>query len=156
MSLKTFQKYCRQNDFAGQDELYVDEEATVDYGNDRTIAAHSKEHEEAEAAWKETFYEKYYKKFRNMKNTTLITQEKYNRVVETIIELWRIKSKGCKKIPIPREALKFNRIYELKGNINERCLYRNNLLVITYEEVFDVIKKMHISLEHARDIKKRG
>jgi predicted patatin/cPLA2 family phospholipase len=87
MSLKTFQKYCRQNDFAGQDELYVDEEATVDYGNDRTIAAHSKEHEEAEAAWKETFYETYYKKFRNMKNTTLITQEKYNRVVETIIEL---------------------------------------------------------------------
>ena len=119
MSFKAFRNYCRRNNIHLLDESYLGEEAVVGDGDNRTVTAPAKEQEEAEADCKETFYEKYFEKFSKMKNTTLITQKRYNRVVETPVELQRIKSKGYKKHPIPRGALKFNRIYELKSNINQ-------------------------------------
>jgi hypothetical protein len=50
--------------------------------------------------------------------------------------------------------VKLSKIYEMKSNIGNRCLYRNNLIVTTYEDVFDVMKAAHVALGHARDIKK--
>ncbi|MFN9980175.1 MAG: hypothetical protein ACK53Y_09690, partial [bacterium] len=50
--------------------------------------------------------------------------------------------------------MRFGKIYELKANIGSRCLYRNNLLVTTFEDVFEVMYNTHMSLGHAREIKK--
>jgi hypothetical protein len=78
-----------------------------------------------------------------MKNSTLITTEKYNRVIDILIELQRLHRKGPVKVLMPTVVLKFDKIYELKSNIGKHCLYQNDLMVTTYKEVFYIMLMKH-------------
>ena len=48
----------------------------------------------------------------------------------------------------------YRRKYQLVGNVAGRSLYRDGLVVTTYEQVFDVIHEAHVKLRHARDTRK--
>lgn len=156
MAGPAYKKFCEENDLSHieddqnlPEETYASESNSVD--NNAVIV---KEQEEAEVAWKETFYSTYYEKFSKMKNTTLITKEKYDKIVSILLQYKRLRRGGPYKGPAPNEAVKFSKIYELKSNVAECCLYHNNLVVTTYENVFEVMKAAHVCLGHARDIKK--
>ncbi len=158
MSLSAFKNYCAQHNLMPMQEemqnAYDNMEALLEEIDPELQREQSKEQEEAEAAWKETFYSVYCEKFNKMKNSTLIGKDKYDRIVKVILEYQRLRRRGPSKAPAPKDAIKFSKIYDLKSNIGGRCLYRNNKLVTTYEDVFDVMKQAHVSLSHPRDIKK--
>ncbi len=156
MSVQTFKRFCLENALPDIDEYNnLGNEANRNPGSEAAEdAVLSEEQVEAEVAWKDAFYSTYQEKFNKMKNTTLITKEKYERIVSILLEYKRLRRRGPYKGPAPKEAVKFSKIYEMRSNIGNRCLYRNNLIVTTYEDVFDVMKAAHVALGHARDIKK--
>jgi len=86
MSLPAFKNYCAQHNLMPvQEEMqnaYEDMEASLEEIDQELQREQSKEQKEAEAAWKETFYSVYYEKFNKMKNSTLISKDKYDRIVK--------------------------------------------------------------------------
>ena len=58
--------------------------------------------------------------------------------------------KGRKEKPI---IVKYRRLYSIVGNVEDRCLYRKNKVVTTFEKVFDVILEAHSTISHARNPK---
>jgi hypothetical protein len=156
MSFAAFKNFCKNNNLARVEEISGQDatEDATDYEESTHQRELTTEQKEAEAAWRETFYYVYSVKFTKMKNSTLITREKYDQIVNVLLELQQLRGRANYKGPIPKDALRFDKIYELKANIGSRCLYRNNLLVTTFEDVFEVMYNTHMSLGHARDIKK--
>jgi hypothetical protein len=156
MSFAAFKNFCKNNNLARVEEISGQDatEDATDYEESTHQRELTTEQKEAEAAWRETFYDVYSVKFTKMKNSTLITREKYDQIVNVLLELQQLRGRANYKGPIPKDALRFEKIYELKANIGSRCLYRNNLLVTTFEDVFEVMYNTHMSLGHARDIKK--
>jgi hypothetical protein len=156
MSFDAFKHYVKKNkllyQMEGADSTSNCEE--MDREEAETDVIKSPEEVEALDAWKAKLYELYHEKFSKMKNSTLIMTDKYNKIVNRSIELQRLRWKGPIKGPLPSDALKYDKVYELKSNIGKWCLYRKNLMVTTYKEVFDVMLSKHASLGHARDIKK--
>ena len=55
-----------------------------------------------------------------MKNSTMITMEKYNIIVEILLEL---ESKGINE-PKTKTERDYSKKYEIIGNVKGRCLYR--------------------------------
>jgi len=156
MSFSAFKHYVQENKL---NYLTLGANSTIDCEEmgreeEETDVIKSPEEVEALDAWKAKFYELYHKKFSKMKNSTLIMTDKYNHIVHSLIELHRPHQKGPIKGPLPSDALKYDKVYELKSNIGKQCLYRKNLMVTTYKEVFDIMLNKHTSLGHARDIKK--
>jgi hypothetical protein len=96
MSLPAFKNYCAQHNLMPvQEEMqnaYEDMEASLEEIDPELQREQSKEQEEAEAAWKETFYSVYYEKFNKMKNSTLISKDKYDRIVK-VREVMQKRSK---------------------------------------------------------------
>jgi hypothetical protein len=156
MSFAAFKNFCKNNNLACVEEISGQDttEDATDYEESTHQRELTTEQKEVEAAWRETFYDVYSVKFTKMKNSTLITREKYDKIVNVLLELQQLRGRANYKGPIPKDALRFEKIYELKANIGSRCLYRNNLLVTTFEDVFEVMYNTHMSLGHARDIKK--
>jgi hypothetical protein len=68
---------------------------------------------------KERFYKLYESRFKNMKNSTLITREKYDEIVSTLLQNSKLV-KGKKLSKKERDCVK---IYILIGNITNKCLY---------------------------------
>jgi len=58
--------------------------------------------------------------------------------------------KGKKEKPI---IVKYRRLYSIVGNVADRCLYRKNKVVTTFEKVFDVILEAHSRISHAQNPK---
>jgi len=79
------------------------------------------------------------------KSSKLITDEKY-AMIRDIIRT----QKGKKEKPI---IVKYRRLYSIVGNVEDRCLYRKNKVVTTFEKVFDVILEAHSRISHARNPK---
>ena len=109
----------------------------------------------AEEAWKKRFYELYTDRFMKMKNSTMITMEKYNIIVEILLEL---ESKGINE-PKTKTERDYSKKYEIIGNVKGRCLYRktkhgDSVIVPTFETAFDIMKDVHYGLAHARDTHK--
>lgn len=48
---------------------------------------------------------------------------------------------------------KYRQQYTVDGNIQGQCLYHNNLVVTTFEQVFDVMLEAHSKISHVRDPK---
>jgi hypothetical protein len=69
------------------------------------------------------------------KSSKLITDDKY-RMIRDIIQTPKQK----KEKPI---IVKYRRIYTIVGIIDSRCLHRNNKVVTTFDQVFDVIWEAH-------------
>jgi len=104
---------------------------------------------------KDRFYKLYEARFHKMSNSTLITREKYDKIVEILLRNNTI-TKGKKLSKKERDSIKK---YVLVGNVGGKCLYRkgsfnNHLSITTYEDVFDVMQSTHESLGHPRDYRK--
>jgi hypothetical protein len=95
---------------------------------------------------KEAFYKAYTPYFNNVSNTHLITADKYNEVKQALLE-----PKQPKEAQLIR---KWRTQYTVGNNIAGRCLYRDGLVVVTFEEVFDVIREAHTKISHAQDAEK--
>ncbi len=95
---------------------------------------------------KEAFYKAYTPYFNSVSNTHLITQEKYNEVKEALLQ-----PKQPKEAQLIR---KWRGQYSVGNNIDGHCLYRDGLVVVTFEEVFDVIREAHIKIYHMMDLDK--
>jgi hypothetical protein len=90
-----------------------------------------------------------------MSNSTVITREKYDEIVQTLLQNSTIM-KGKKLSKRERDCVKK---YVLVGNIVGKCLYwkgsfNNHLSITAYEDVFDVMQSTHESLGHPRDYRK--
>jgi len=90
-----------------------------------------------------------------MSNSTLITREKYDKIVEILLQNPTI-TKGEKLSKKKRDCIKK---YVLVGNVAGKCLYQkgsfnNHVSTTTYEDVFDVMQRTHESLGHHRDYRK--
>jgi hypothetical protein len=95
---------------------------------------------------KEAFYTAYAPYYKGASNSTkLITNEKYDRIKE-IIRKPKVKNESA-------VILKYRRLYSIVGNVERRCLYRQNKVVATFEEVFDIILEAHSRISHARSAK---
>ena len=96
INLPAFKNYCAQHNLMPvQEEMQNaidDMESSVEEIEPELQRELSKEQEEAEAAWKETFYSVYYEKFNKMKNSTLISRDKYDRIVK-VREVMQKRSK---------------------------------------------------------------
>lgn len=92
---------------------------------------------------KEAFYKAYTPYFNSVSNTHLITQEKYNEVKEALLQPKQPKE--------PQLIRKWRGQYSVGNNIDGRCLYRDGLVVVTFEEVFDVIREAHTKISHMMD-----
>jgi len=159
MSFENFRTYARESNddrrslhSAPPNEDNVEDSRTNE--TQETEPSKSAEQQQAESAWRDTIYDVYYEKFKTMRNSTLINKEKYNRIVQSLLHYQSIRRRGPSLAVIPSDARQYAKIYDLKSNIGQRCLYRNGLLVTTYEDVFDMMQVAHVSLGHARDIKK--
>jgi hypothetical protein len=159
MSFENFQTYVRESNddrrslhSSPPNEDDVEDSRTNE--TQETEPSKSAEQQQAESAWRDTIYDVYYEKFKTMRNSTLINKEKYNRIVQSLLHYQSIRRRGPSLAVIPSDARQYAKIYDLKRNIGQQCLYRNGLLVTTYEDVFDMMQVAHVSLGHARDIKK--
>jgi hypothetical protein len=85
----------------------------------------------------------YYEKVKT--STKLMTNEKYDQIKDIVS---RSKAKHD-----PSLYFKYRRQYKLIGNIERRCLYRDDKVVTTFEQVFDVLLEAHGSIGHRRDLK---
>jgi len=54
----------------------------------------------------------------------------------------------------PMNVRKARAIYELRGNVEHHCVFRDGKVVTTFERIFDVILQAHQKLGRARDMKK--
>jgi hypothetical protein len=81
-------KFCEESNLPHiEDDYNFPEETNASESNSvDNNAVLTKEQEEAEAAWKETFHSSYYEKFSKRKNTTLITKEKYDKIVSILLQ----------------------------------------------------------------------
>lgn len=95
---------------------------------------------------KEAFYKAYTPYFNSVSNTHLITEDKYNEVKQALLQ-----PKQPKEAQLIR---KWRGQYSLGNNIAGRCLYRDGLVVVTFEEVFDIIREAHTKISHAQDADK--
>jgi hypothetical protein len=81
---------------------------------------------------KDAFYRAYKPYYEGASNSTkLITNEKYDWIKNIISQ-----PKGKNESAV---ILKYWWLYNIVGNVEQRCLYRQNKVVTTFEEVFDVI-----------------
>jgi hypothetical protein len=95
---------------------------------------------------KQAFYRAYAPYYKGASNSTkLITNEKYDRIKD-IIRKPKIKNESA-------VILKYRLLYSIVGNVERRCLYRQNKVVATFEEVFDIILEAHSRISHARSAK---
>ncbi len=91
---------------------------------------------------KEAFYKAYTPYFNNVSNMHLITEDKYNEVKQALPQ-----PKQPKEAQLIR---KWRTKYSVGNNIAGCCLYRDGLVVVTFEEVFDIIREAHTKISHAR------
>ncbi len=85
MSLLAFKKFCIDSNLPVDDEAEEKSVLTEPISvleDTQEVSGTTKEQAQAESAWKETFYSIYYEKFSKMKNTTLITKDKYDKIVD--------------------------------------------------------------------------
>jgi hypothetical protein len=95
---------------------------------------------------KEAFYKAYTPYFNNVSNTHLITADKYNEVYLALLQ-----PKQPKEAQLIR---KWRTQYSVGNNIAGCCLYRDGLVVVTFKEVFDIIREAHTKISHAQDAEK--
>jgi len=144
MSFDDFRTYVRENNdrrslhSVAQNEDNVEDSRTNE--TRETEPSKSAEQQQAESAWRDTFYDVCYEKFKTMRNSTLINKEKYNCIEQSLLHYQGIRQRGTSLAVIPSDARQYAKIYDLKSNIGQRCLYRNGLLVTTYEDVFDTMQ----------------
>jgi hypothetical protein len=91
-----------------------------------------------------------------MKNSTLISEEKYSYIIEC---LRSIKRKGPIKKYWTNDEKTYNLKYCLLTNVQRRCLFRRTktgdlLQVPTYERIWEIMLKTHQDLAHMRDLRK--
>jgi hypothetical protein len=79
------------------------------------------------------------------KSSKLITDQKYSEIARIISKPKAKKKNTC--------ILKYHKLYSMTGNVQHRCLYRQNKVVTSYEQVFDVILEAHTKISHARSAK---
>ena len=79
-------------------------------------------------------------------NTHLIDDVMYSKILEVCLRAPGSKFDNCES--------GYCRKYQVQGNIQRRVLYRGDLAVTTYEQVFDVILEAHNKLSHASDVRK--
>jgi hypothetical protein len=85
---------------------------------------------------KEAFYEAFTPYYESVKSSSkLITNEKYDRIL-CIVSAPKEKKESAL-------IIKYRRLYSIVGNVERRCLYRQNKVVTTFENVFDVILEAH-------------
>ncbi len=95
---------------------------------------------------KEAFYEAFTPYYDSMKaSSKLITNEKYDRILGIVSALKEKKESAV--------IIKYRRLYSIVGNVERRCLYRQNKVVTTFENLFDVILETHNQISHARSTK---
>ncbi len=87
-----------------------------------------------------------------MKNSTMSSFEKYNFIVDTLIQF---ESEGANE-PKTKFERDYSKKFEIIGNIEGRCLYwkTNNgdsIIVPNFEAAFDLMKEAHYGLTHSRD-----
>jgi len=123
--------------FAGDDHGSVSDES------DEAIAKATSLYE----GHKKSFYAAYTPLFESVKTYThLITDEKYAQILATLqVEPSKKDSMATRKI---------RKVYQLSGNVERHCVFRDGKKVTTFESVFDVILAAHRKIGHARDIKK--
>jgi hypothetical protein len=96
---------------------------------------------------KAAFYRKYTPLYESVKcSTHLITNDKYDWILSIL------QCQPQKKDPM--NVRKARAIYELRGNVEHHCVFRDGKVVTTFERIFDVILQAHQKLGHARDVKK--
>jgi hypothetical protein len=95
---------------------------------------------------KEAFYKAYTPYFNNASNTHLITADKYNEVKQALLQ-----PKQPKEAQLIR---KWRTQYSVGNNIAGCCLYRDGLVVVTFEEVFVIIREAHTKISHVQDAEK--
>jgi hypothetical protein len=95
---------------------------------------------------KEASYKAYTPYFNNVSNMHLITADKYNEVKQDLLQ-----PKQPKEAQLMR---KWRTQYSVGNNIAGRCFYRDGLVVVTFEEVFDIIREAHTKISHAQDAEK--
>jgi hypothetical protein len=92
---------------------------------------------------KDAFYNAYTPIWEHVQNRThLISNAKYEKIL-------RIMSSKREKDEAPL-TYKYCQQYSLHGNIEGCTLYWNNLVVTTFEQVFDVMLEVHAKILHAR------
>lgn len=122
MSLTAFKNLCKETNLPDIEETEVNhdtEEPVAMIDETQVETANTKEQDEVQAPWKETYYSLYHEKFSKMKNMTLITKEKYNAIIEVLLELKKLCQEGPFKGPLPKGASQYDKIYELKSNIGQ-------------------------------------
>ena len=95
---------------------------------------------------KRNFYNMYRPHYERASNTHLIDDVMYSEILEVCL-----RAPGSK---FDNRERGYRRKYQVQGNIQRRVLYRGDLAVTTYEQVFDVILEAHNKISHARDVRK--
>jgi hypothetical protein len=154
----------RDEDYKGSDASSEAEELSQSYINeDEELDEETAKVEELEAQLetdptqsfnafmykehKAAFYRKYTPLYESAKcSTHLITNDKYD---------WILSMLQCQpQKRDPMNVRKARAIYELRGNVEHHCVFRDGKVVTTFERIFDVILQAHQKLGHARDVKK--
>ena len=95
---------------------------------------------------REAFYDAFTPYYESVKSSTkLITNDKYDKILG-IISVPKAKKESAL-------IIKYRRLYTIVGNVERRCLYRQNKVVTTFENLFDVILEAHNRISHARSTK---
>jgi hypothetical protein len=95
---------------------------------------------------KEAFYEAFTPYYESVKSSSkLITNENYDRILGIVSAPKEKKESAV--------IIKYRRLYSIVGNVEKRCLYRQNKVVTTFENLFDVILEAHNQISHARSTK---
>jgi len=95
---------------------------------------------------REAFYDAFTPYYESMKSSTkLITNEKYDKILG-IISVPKAKKESAL-------IIKYRRLYIIVGNVERRCLYQQNKVVTTFENLCDVILEAHNRISHAQSTK---
>jgi hypothetical protein len=78
-------------------------------------------------------------------SSKLIMNEKYDRLLGLVSAPKEKKESAL--------IIKYRRLYSIVGNVERRCLYRQNKVVTTFENLFDVILEAHNQISNARSTK---
>jgi hypothetical protein len=154
MTLECFTLLCFENLVPDEEEISLPVKTTTEppQSDKRVI----QEQKEAELAWKKTFYEQYESKFLTMKNSTLINQQWYDHIVQSLC--WLSNPDPAMEDINVGEARRFRRKYQLLTNVKNCCLYRKMRgtmkKVPIYEDVWDIMYYHHDKLSHTKDLRK--